>query len=90
MTEFFSIVLSNHYPETTKLDSCLKLNMAEGGANPSLGGYDDEFVNAVDEELQCIICYLPLKDPFLTRCGHRFCKICLDEHFERFVLIPLL
>ena len=61
--------------------------MAEGGANPSLGGYDDEFVNAVDEELQCVICHLPLKEPVQTKCGHRFCKTCLDEHAKRFALI---
>ena len=28
-------------------------------ANPSLGGYDDDFVSEVEDELQCVICRLP-------------------------------
>lgn len=51
---------------------------------PLVGGYDDEFVNAVEDDLQCLICHLPLKDPMQTKCGHRCCKTCLDEHFKRF------
>ena len=96
MTEFFSIILSKLNTETTKLGSCLKLNMAEGGTNPSFGGYDDEFVNAVDEELQCVICRLPLREAVQTRCGHRFCKTCLNENmktqkrFERSLLLTLV
>ena len=27
--------------------------MAEAEANPSLGGYDDDFVSEVEDELQC-------------------------------------
>ena len=42
--------------------------MAEAEANPSLGGYDDDFVSEVEDELQCAICRLPLKDPILTKC----------------------
>ncbi|XP_022803566.1 TNF receptor-associated factor 5-like [Stylophora pistillata] len=49
----------------------------------SPSGYDEEFVSEVEEDLQCLICYLPLKDPVQTRCGHRFCKGCLDDHFRR-------
>lgn len=43
-------------------------------------GYDEDFVEAVDEDLQCLICHLPLKEPIQTRCGHRFCKDCLEEY----------
>ena len=50
---------------------------------PALGGYDDEFVNAVDDDFHCVICQLPLKTPILTKCGHRFCTQCLNGHFER-------
>ena len=60
--------------------------MAESEAEevvPSLGGYDEEFINAVEDDLQCTICHLPLKDPMLTKCGHRCCRKCLDEHFKR-------
>ena len=35
--------------------------MAEAREVASLGGYDDEFVNSVDEDLHCSICHLPLK-----------------------------
>ena len=54
---------------------------------PLFGGYDDEFVNAVEDDLQCSICHLPLKDPMQTKCGHRCCKTCLDEHFKRFAFL---
>ena len=59
--------------------------MAEAEANPSLGGDDDAFVNEVEGELQFAICRLPLKDPIFTKCGHRFCRDCLDSHFTRLV-----
>jgi len=67
--------------------SRLERNMAEALANLSLGGYDEEFVNAVEDELQCAICQLPLKEPVLTKCGHRFCKQCLNEHFKRLAFL---
>ena len=62
--------------------------MAEAPANESLGGYDEEFVKAVEDDLQCAICKLPLKDPMQTKCGHRFCRQCLDEHFKRYSILP--
>ena len=43
-------------------------------------------MNAVEEDLQCSVCHLPLKEPVLTRCGHRFCKECLEKHFKRSVV----
>ena len=48
-------------------------------------GYDEEFVSKVDDDLFCVICHSPLKDPVQTICGHRFCKECLEEHFKRCV-----
>ena len=42
-------------------------------------------MNTVEDDLQCSICHLPLKEPVLTRCGHRFCKECVEEHFRRLV-----
>ena len=61
--------------------------MAEALANLSPGGYDEEFVNEVEDDLQCAICQLALKDPMLTKCGHRFCSQCLDEHFKRYSVL---
>ena len=49
----------------------------------SPSGYEEDFVEEVDEDFQCPICHLPLKEPVLTRCGHRYCKECLDEHIVR-------
>ena len=63
--------------------------MAEARAG-WLGGLNYAFVDEVDEELQCPICYLPMKEPVQTKCGHRFCGQCLDKHlchFKRFALI---
>lgn len=61
--------------------------LPKGEEAPLVGGYDDEFVNAVEDDLQCSICHLPLKDPMQTKCGHRCCKTCLDEHFKRFAFL---
>lgn len=49
-------------------------------------GYDDVFLSAFDEDFQCRICDLPLREPVLTRCGHRFCRQCLEQYMLRFVL----
>ncbi|PFX16573.1 TNF receptor-associated factor 4 [Stylophora pistillata] len=58
--------------------------MAESASNqyrpPS--GHDEDFVEAVDEDFQCLIYHLPLKEPVLTRCDRRYCKGCLDEHIR--------
>ena len=66
----------------------MQLNMAKARVNPSFGGYDEEFVNAVEDDLQCAICRLALKSPVQTTCGHRFCRDCLDEHFKRYSILP--
>ena len=59
--------------------------MAEAEANSLLGGYDEDFVNVVEQdEWNCSICQLPLKEAVQTGvCGHRFCRQCLDGHFMR-------
>ena len=49
-------------------------------------GHDEQFVNPPDEDLHCIICFLPSKEPVLTRCGHRFCRQCLEEYMRRYSL----
>ena len=37
----------------------------------------DEKVN-VDEKKDCVICFDTISNPALTKCGHLFCKDCLD------------
>ena len=44
-------------------------------------------MTAVEDDLQCSVCRLPLKDPMQTKCGHRFCRTCLGEHFKRFAFL---
>ena len=62
----------------------LRKIMAEARANCSLGGYDEDFVDVVEDEWHCPICQLPLKEAVQTGvCGHRFCRQCLDGHFMR-------
>ncbi|XP_022805210.1 TNF receptor-associated factor 4-like [Stylophora pistillata] len=56
--------------------------MAEASKTILPLGYVDEFVTEVERDLECSICHFPLKDPVLTRCGHRFCKECLEENFR--------
>ena len=58
--------------------------MAEAPRNLQLpSGYDEEFADELDEDLLCFICLLPMREPVLIKCGHRFCKACLEEHFRR-------
>ena len=62
--------------------------MAEAPHNTLLcSGYDEEFVNEVEEDLICFICKLTLREPVQTRCGHRFCNACLEELLRRYVLL---
>ena len=59
--------------------------MAEVPVNrPVPCGYNEEFVDPPDDDLLCIICFLPSKEPVLTRCGHHFCSQCLEEHMRRY------
>ena len=65
--------------------------MAEAREVVLPSGYDHEFVNSVDEDLHCLICHLPLKEAVQTgKCGHRFCRQCLDEHFRRLVVLLIV
>ena len=44
-----------------------------------IGGYDYDLVDSLPHRLQCQICHLPSRDPYLSVCcGHLFCKSCLD------------
>ena len=58
--------------------------MADAPRNTQLpSGFDDDFVHEVEDDCLCLICQLPLREPVQTRCGHRFCKACLEEHLRR-------
>lgn len=63
------------------------MRMAEVAREHSLPfGYDEMFVNPVDEDFLCPICRLPAKEPIQTSCGHRFCAQCIEEYLQRYVL----
>ncbi|XP_020603675.1 TNF receptor-associated factor 6-B-like isoform X2 [Orbicella faveolata] len=63
--------------------------MAVASRNRLPFGYDEDFVDAVEDEIVCLICHLPFKKPVQTGCGHRFCEECLEEYFRRRVGEPL-
>jgi len=46
-------------------------------------GHDEKFASEVEDDFRCLICQLALREPVQTRCGHRFCKECLEEHLRR-------
>lgn len=35
--------------------------------------------NEAKNRYECPICFCFLQDPVITRCGHRFCEICLSN-----------
>ena len=57
--------------------------MAERRIEALSVGYDEEFVNPLDDDFTCLICQVALREPVLTRCGHRFCRGCLEQCFSR-------
>ena len=63
------------------------IKMADAARNRLPSGHDAEFVSEVDDDFHCLVCHLPLKEPVLTRCGHRFCRDCLEEHLRRCVIL---
>lgn len=36
-----------------------------------------KMLSVIDSRFECSICLNCLKDPMLTRCGHRFCSECI-------------
>ena len=62
-----------------------KMAEVSGGGRSLLpSGYEYEFISTVLDDYHCLICHLPLREPVQTRCGHRFCKNCLDEAIRRY------
>jgi len=46
---------------------------------PILHGYDAQFDPELDQKYKCPVCLAALRDPVQTKCGHRFCRICLKH-----------
>ena len=49
--------------------------------------YDESFKICVNDIVskyaECMICCDTYKDPHITKCGHSFCKACIDECVNR-------
>jgi hypothetical protein len=54
-----------------------QIRMAENTGKP--GGYNIQFVKDPDVRLKCPLCKLPLRSPFQTSCGHRYCESCIKD-----------
>ncbi|XP_038063578.1 TNF receptor-associated factor 6-like [Patiria miniata] len=46
---------------------------------PTTGGYDAEFHPPLDTKYICPVCLAALRGPLQTKCGHRFCKMCMQR-----------
>ncbi|XP_017269767.1 TNF receptor-associated factor 6 [Kryptolebias marmoratus] len=42
-------------------------------------GYDVEFDPPLESKYECPICLMALRNAIQTRCGHRFCKSCIEK-----------
>lgn len=63
--------------------------MTEGGGGDD---GDEELVAtlraAIQEKLECHVCYNLLLDPVTTTCGHTFCRKCLAQVLDHSMLCP--
>ncbi|XP_031554759.1 TNF receptor-associated factor 5-like [Actinia tenebrosa] len=60
-------------------------------ATESKGGYSNECVSPPPNDYECPICQMLLCEPLqIAKCGHRFCKACLEPEMRKDVpLCPL-
>ncbi|XP_047130571.2 TNF receptor-associated factor 4 isoform X2 [Hydra vulgaris] len=47
------------------------------------GGFDVNFLQELSDDHECPICKLALREPILTKCGHRLCLSCSEEMRKR-------
>lgn len=52
-------------------------------------GYAVTLIDESSGKYECPICYCALKDPVQTRCGHRFCKDCLQTYIKYDICVSI-
>ena len=63
---------------SSTLERIVLLNMA------SKVGYDVDPIEMFGGRYKCQICLLTYRDPVqLSECGHRFCKICINDYVKK-------
>ena len=51
--------------------------------NNSVKDYIKVDVDSILEKYDCVICFCRFQKPTVTKCGHTFCKECIDEVINR-------
>ena len=49
----------------------------------AMSGFEYTFISDVSREYFCPICECVVREPVQTKCGHRFCKHCLEKSMKR-------
>ena len=44
-----------------------------------------KFKSGLQEKLVCPVCFKGMKNPQMTKCGHRFCKTCIEKEIRKAV-----
>ena len=67
--------------------------MGEPGLQKRQSKYDETIKICVDDIVgqfaECIICFQTFNDPYITKCGHTFCKDCISESVNRLHKCPV-
>nr|CAB3263927.1 multiple PDZ domain protein [Phallusia mammillata] len=51
--------------------------------------HEYDYIEEIDDDLQCDICLQPFVDPYDTKCGHTFCSICLKNYVRLKKMCPI-
>ncbi|XP_028328776.1 TNF receptor-associated factor 6 [Gouania willdenowi] len=65
--------------ENESLRSACENSSASTPSSTPLQGYDVEFDPPLERKYECPICLMALRNAMQTRCGHRFCKTCIEK-----------
>ncbi|XP_056597465.1 E3 ubiquitin-protein ligase TRIM39-like [Triplophysa dalaica] len=68
----------NHRRDASEVSSSMQMWIESFSKTPVMSSSSDP----VTERLLCSICLDVFSDPVSTPCGHNFCKICLNTHWD--------